>query len=80
MSSMNGPKSCFLFTFQYNLVYLSHGMMEKIKHNVDEIVTTRATGIQYSYVHLKKQARAEDLSRALTQLASDGVRCMDTVW
>jgi hypothetical protein len=48
-------------------------MMEKIGLKVDEIVATRATGIQYSFVHLEKKAKEDVLAKALKTLEEDGV-------
>ena len=66
-------KFSYVITSQYNSTYLTHSMMDKIKFSVDEIVATRATGIQYTYVHLKKKANDDVLARALKTLESDGV-------
>ncbi len=49
-------------------------MMSDIGFIVDEIVTTRDTAIQYTYVHLKRKAREEDLNRAINSLESIGVK------
>jgi hypothetical protein len=63
----------FLFTSQYNSTPLTPRMMEEIHHEADEIVITRVRGFQYTYLHLKKKARAVDLFNALKTLESVGV-------
>jgi hypothetical protein len=73
-SSSNGGKVSFFITFQYNSKRLTNVMMVNIGFNVDEIVTTRDTAVQYSYVHLKRKAREEDLNRAIQSLESVGVK------
>jgi hypothetical protein len=67
-------KFSYMFTFKYNSKPLTPAMMDHIKFSVDEIVTTRETAVQYTYVHLKKKAREEDLNRAIQALVSYGVQ------
>ena len=73
-ASSNGGKSSYLLTFQYNSELLTLEMMRDIGFSADEIVTTRDKTVQYAYVHLKKKARGEELSRALHALESRNVK------
>ncbi len=47
--------------------------MDEMHHGADEIVITRSSGLQYTYLHLKKKTRAEDLANALKILEPAGV-------
>ena len=64
----------YVLTFQFTSLPLTSAMMDKIDFGVDEIVSTCATGVQYTYIHLKKKAKEDSLVRALKMLESDGVK------
>ena len=61
-------------TSQYNSERLIAQMMQDIGFAVNELVTTRDRAVQYTYFHLKKKARAEELIKALSSLESCGVK------
>jgi hypothetical protein len=48
--------------------------MDHISFSVDEIVTTKDSAFQYTYVHLKKTARGADLCKAIQTLEGQGVK------
>lgn len=52
-------------------------MMASIGFQVDEIVTTRDNAVQYTYVHLKKREKEEDVGSAVHKLESYGVKCSE---
>ena len=45
-------------------------MMDSINFGVDEIVTTCDAALTYTYVHLRRKARAEELGRGIAMLSS----------
>jgi hypothetical protein len=72
--SSSGGKTSYLMTSQYNSERLTAQMMQDIGFGVNELVTTRDRAVQYTYFHLKKKARAEELIKALSSLESRGVK------
>jgi hypothetical protein len=69
-SSNGGGKVSFFLTLQLTSPRLTCEMMESINLRVDEIVTSCDSALTYTYIHLVRKARREELEGGIRTLAS----------
>ncbi len=68
--SSSGSKVSFVLTFQLSSPNPTHEMMESVGLVVDEIVITRDSALLYTYLHLQRKVREQEIEACITTLAS----------
>jgi hypothetical protein len=69
-ASSTGGKVSFFLTFQLSSPRLTSEMMISIGFNVNEIVSTCDNALTFTYIHLQRKARKDELHRAMRKLTS----------
>ncbi len=71
--AFSSPKTSYLLEYQATFPRLTNHMMKQIDIPVTEIVSTQdhARSVQYTYIHVQRHIRQEELSLALQSLASE---------
>lgn len=70
LSNGGGGKVSFFLTFQRTSPKLTYQMMDSINFRVNEIVLTCDSALTYTYIHLVRKARDEELGAAIDKLST----------